>query len=268
MLKYIYVDYEDIAMDGLTVAIRRCNLKLKLDNETEGQGNCFPNSIVQQCRRPEVREWLKQKKPSAIFNGQQWVRRKVTHLALSSDHGSIIDLKAKYEQEIQQVESRSWIEYWNHMAQDGIWVDHIAVYYKDSTFIPTVDIRHETMQLTKLESINLDIIIVYRSEKGNTTELLDHIISMIREEKATVISGDFNICYKTNRKNKISKFLETNGFKQFVEEPTHIRGRHIDHLYFKPSKLINESPAIYRYTPYYSDHDAICATFKPTNGSS
>ena len=88
-------------MDGLTVAIRRCNLKLKLDNETEGQGNCFPNSIVQQCRRPEVREWLKQKKPSAIFNGQQWVRRKVTHFALSSNHGSIIDLKAKYELEIQ-----------------------------------------------------------------------------------------------------------------------------------------------------------------------
>ena len=144
----------------------------------------------------------------------------------------------------------------------------IAVYYKDSTFIPTVDIRHETMQLTKLESINLDIITVYRSEKGNTTELLEHIISMIREEKATVISGDFNICYKTNKKNKISKFLETNGFKQFVDEPTHIRGRHIDHLYFKPSQSINESPAIYRYTPYYSDHDAICATFKTTNGSS
>ena len=37
-------------MDSLTAAIQRCQLSLKLDNETEGQGNCFPNSIVQQCR--------------------------------------------------------------------------------------------------------------------------------------------------------------------------------------------------------------------------
>ena len=59
-LKYVNTDYEDTTMDGLTAAIQRCNLKLKLDNETEGQGNCFPYSIVQQCRRPEVRKWLKQ----------------------------------------------------------------------------------------------------------------------------------------------------------------------------------------------------------------
>ena len=104
-------------MDGLTVAIRRCNLKLKLDNQT----------IVQQCRRPEVKEWLKQNKPEALFNGPQWVRRKVTHFALNSNHGSVNDLKAKYEKEIQQVENKSWIEYWKHMAQDGIWVDHIFV---------------------------------------------------------------------------------------------------------------------------------------------
>ena len=141
----------------------------------------------------------------------------------------------------------------------------IAVYYKEDTFIPTLDIKHDTMQLTKLESTELEIITVYRSENGNTTELVQHMISMINEESATVILGDFNICYKSNKKNKISKYLETNGFKQFVDEPTHVRGRHIDHLYFKPSKSFNESPAIYRYTPYYSDHDAICATFIHTN---
>ena len=30
-------------MSGLAEAIRRCNLPLKLDNDTEGYGNCFPN---------------------------------------------------------------------------------------------------------------------------------------------------------------------------------------------------------------------------------
>ena len=138
----------------------------------------------------------------------------------------------------------------------------IAVYLKNNTFTPTVNINEKKMQLTKLESENLDIIIVYRSEQGNTTELLSHIITMLREETATVICGDFNICYKTNKTNKISKFLETNGFKQHVQEPTHLKGRHIDHFYFKPSLMYSADPSIHRYTPYYSDHDAICATLQ------
>ena len=114
-------------MDGLIAAIQRCNLALKLDNQTEGQGNCFPNSIVQQCRRPEVREWLKQNNPTALFNGQQWIRKRVTNFALNSTLDSVTNLKATYKREIQPVEGKSWVEYWTHMAQDGTWVDHIFV---------------------------------------------------------------------------------------------------------------------------------------------
>ena len=45
-----------------------------------------------------------------------------------------------------------------------------------------------------------------------------------------------------------------------MREATHIRGRHIDHFYFKPGNGIHENASIYRYTPYYSDHDATCVT--------
>ena len=138
----------------------------------------------------------------------------------------------------------------------------IAVYIKDNEFVPQIDIKMEKMQLTKIESKDIDIIAVYRSEQGNTSDLLRHITDMIKEEKATIILGDFNICYQTIKNNKISKYLVNNGFKQFVDEPTHIKGGHIDHLYFKPSKTFCASPSMYRYTPYYSDHDAICVTFK------
>ena len=58
-------------MDELSAATQRCNLRIKLDNQTEGFGNCFPNAIVQQCRRPEVKAWLQKNNPSAIFGGQQ-----------------------------------------------------------------------------------------------------------------------------------------------------------------------------------------------------
>ena len=88
---------------------------------------------------------------------------------------------------------------------------------------------------------------------------------MINEEKGTIICGDFNICYNANKNNRISKYLENTGFHQYVEEPTHIKGRHIDHFYFKPSKTFRKEPSIHRYTPYYSDHDAICATFEETS---
>ena len=71
-------------MDELYAAIKRCNLRIKLDNQTEGLGNCFPNAIVQQCRRPEVKAWLQKNNPSAIFGGQQWVRWKITNFALKS----------------------------------------------------------------------------------------------------------------------------------------------------------------------------------------
>ena len=51
----------------------------------------------------------------------------MTNFAFKSRHKAITDLKTKYEKEIQPVERRSWMEYWNQMAQDGTWVDHIFV---------------------------------------------------------------------------------------------------------------------------------------------
>ena len=114
-------------MDGLFTAIQRCGLHLKLDNPTEGYGNCFPNAIVQQCRRPEIRSWLQTNKPYALFNGQQILRNKITNFAQKSRHKVITDLKVTYEEEIHQVENKSWTDYWDQMAKDGTWVDHMFV---------------------------------------------------------------------------------------------------------------------------------------------
>jgi endonuclease/exonuclease/phosphatase family metal-dependent hydrolase len=131
---------------------------------------------------------------------------------------------------------------------------------KNDTFKPTNDIKQDKMQITKLESPELEVIIVYRSEQGSITELLQHLITLIKKGLATVVCGDFNICYQASRNNKITQFLEKNGFLQLMKEATHIRGRHIDHFYFKPGNRLNENASIYRFSPYYSDHDATCAT--------
>ena len=80
-------------------------------------------------------------------------------------------------------------------------------------FKKTITINKEKMQIMKLESQDLEFLTVYRSEQGNSTELLQHLKDSINQNSATVISGDFNICYSSHRTNKITKFLETNGFK-------------------------------------------------------
>ena len=113
-------------------------------------------------------------------------------------------------------------------------------------------------------SEKLEVIAVYRSEKGSLTELTEHLSKLITPELPTVICGDFNLCYLSQRQNKVTKFLENNESKQLVKDATHIKGRHIDHFYLKTSGKEIEKPTIMTYLPYDSDHDAICLTFPKT----
>ena len=136
----------------------------------------------------------------------------------------------------------------------------LAIYYKQGTFRHTTDIRKEKMQITRIESNELEMIALYRSEQGNSSELLEHIKNLITPGMTTIVCGDFNICYMSNNNNKVTKWLEENEFTQVMKEATHIRGRHIDHFYIRPSNINMENASVHRYSPYYSDHDAICVT--------
>ena len=51
----------------------------------------------------------------------------------------------------------------------------------------------DSMQIQKYEFINLDVVNVYRSQKGNKYELIQRLDRIINKEKATLIAGDFNI---------------------------------------------------------------------------
>ena len=83
---------------------------------------------------------------------------------------------------------------------------------------------------------------------------------MTSTKKPVLITGDFNICYQENNINRLIQGLETNGFKQLVRDATHIKGRHIDHVYWRDQDDIWTEPVLDRYSPYYSDHDANCLT--------
>ena len=146
-------------MNGLSSTIQKCKLQLKLDNPTEGYGNCFPNAIVQQCQRPEIQDWLLEKKPWAMVKSQQALRRQVKNFALKSAHKTIHEYKTNYETILRQTDE-TWNVYWDKMGQDGTWVDSVFV------------------QLTAWY-IGLDIKILTTSSKP--------------ENPFIIVSGDINI---------------------------------------------------------------------------
>ena len=136
----------------------------------------------------------------------------------------------------------------------------LVTYYKQKVIQHELDVKENNMQIAKFTSSKIDLVNVYRSNNGHSVELLNHILKMIKEDKPTLITGDFNICYMKNQNNRMSKGLEGKLFKQLVKKATHIQGGHIDHAYWKDTTGVWQDPVIERYSPYYSDHDGICIT--------
>ena len=137
----------------------------------------------------------------------------------------------------------------------------IATNYKPSKVTPSQIVNVEKFQITKFKHKDLDIISIYRSQSGNSVEVLETVKNLLTTGIPTLISGDFNICFIENKSNRLIEGLLSIGFKQLVHEPTHIKGRHIDHVYFQD---LTDSMrlTLERYSPYYSDHDGICMTFQ------
>ena len=136
----------------------------------------------------------------------------------------------------------------------------IATYFKNSVFNHQQEVKELRMQVSKFTSMEMDVISVYRSSQGNSLELLNYIEAMITQGKSTLITGDFNICFLNHSANRMSKGLEKMGFSQRIREATHIRGGHIDHVYWRDDSNVWKDPELELYSPYYSDHDASCIT--------
>jgi exonuclease III len=137
----------------------------------------------------------------------------------------------------------------------------IATYFRPDIFQHCADVKEKNFQLTKLTSQSVDVISVYRSQEGKINELENHLLNLMDMEKTTLICGDFNVCFKTDRNHKIIHTLEHFGFKQLVQEETHIKGGLIDHVYFR--QIVDQFCVdCTLYSPYYCalDHDALLTT--------
>ena len=134
----------------------------------------------------------------------------------------------------------------------------IAIYYKKDMFSHDFDIKEENMQLSKFTSTNLDIIAIYRSQRGTYSDLNQNIEIMKTEGKQTLVIGDFNFCYIKNQNNSTRKYMQNLNFFQIIKEPTHIEGNVLDQAYLNA----NVGARAEIHSKYYTDHKGLAILIK------
>ena len=131
------------------------------------------------------------------------------------------------------------------------------VTYFTLEFIVEDQICNPQYQITKISSPKLDVLNVYRSGNAGDSFIhdLNHLLSS-QINKTTILCGDLNFCVKKHPRHPIKLFLEKLHFIQIVEQPTHIDGGVLDHIYIlcnTPHEMSTFETRIKGC--YYSDHD-------------
>ena len=139
----------------------------------------------------------------------------------------------------------------------------IASYYRDEKASPKADIKMQKTQMSKISTKNVDIINIYRSQSADNPCLSEELKKLINVQRQTIVCGDLNLCFVTQRKNEVTAMLENLGFRQLVKTATHLMGGHIDHVYSNHDQTKFQVD-IMIYSPYYTckDHDALCITIR------
>ena len=147
----------------------------------------------------------------------------------------------------------------------------IAMYTKMTFDEVYTHIKTDKSQMTRLSTPYVDVINIYRSQGANNSELVEDLRQLIQEGYPTIICGDLNMCFLTNRKNEVTRLLEGLGFEQLVKEASHLLGGHIDHAYSNLHHCSRLKAHIQMHSPYYTsrDHDAflITITYVDVDGS-
>ena len=134
--------------------------------------------------------------------------------------------------------------------------------FKKPEFKHIADHNQKDINITKIESDDLDVIAIYRSKEGSLSKLISKLHDIINMSKSTLIIGDMNICNKKMATNDLRKYLEDRKFKQVINRATHIEGGHLNHAYIMNKGNFVESPGIELIPKYYSDHDSICVAWR------
>ena len=111
-------------------AIGRAQLPLRLDEDTIGDGNCFPRAMVQQFQRPQVKLFLQSR--GINIPDYMSLRRKVVHFARRNMHTRQFQtMRENYDftqENLAEDETpRTWEQYWVAMLVDREWPDNFFI---------------------------------------------------------------------------------------------------------------------------------------------
>ena len=120
------------------------------------------------------------------------------------------------------------------------------------------------IQICAFNMKNVSSLAVYRSSLGNVGNLKEKLVKLMNKKKCVLILGDFNICTKKKPNNPVTTALLSQDFISLIDEATQIEGGYIDQAYWRDEDNNFFPPKVERYSPYYSDHDAICVTLTKT----
>ena len=114
----------------------------------------------------------------------------------------------------------------------------------------------EDCQLTKVSSVKLDVINVYRSANCSTFE--NELQAIINIKRPTIVCGDTNINVGPDPSKCSSSFVHlmaSLGFTQLVSGSTHDKGGSIDQVFVNLN--LRENITIKKTKVTFSDHDQI-----------
>ena len=144
--------------------------------------------------------------------------------------------------------------------------DHASIRKGQGCGIYSIDSKHDSEKVKvakeKYSMIsfingNVQFVLVYLSSNCQMQLVVQELQKTLKPDMVNIIAGDFN--FDKEEKNIMTRFLDSKDFVQLVHDPTQDDGRTIDHCYV-PNNIKSEIH-LTTYSPYYSDHDALCIKF-------
>ena len=138
----------------------------------------------------------------------------------------------------------------------------IAIYSKKNLLIDVVvEIKRDNLQLAKLKSELVDIILLYKSKDEDPKNLERILVELIDKATPTVIAGDFNLNFMDAANHSLNSFVQYHSFSKLVNVPTHIEGNGIDQVLVRDIEKRNNYE-IDIDSKYYTDHKGISVIIK------
>ena len=99
------------------------------------------------------------------------------------------------------------------------------------------------------------MLVIYKKRAISLTQFCDWVGEFVRTRHVDIILGDFNINVLGKPVATLSSALKN--FIQIVQEPTHLSGSLIDHVYIHQDLLGNVNVEVRNFDVYFSDRNTI-----------